>query len=75
MVEYDLGMVKGPKGDKGDKGDTGPKGDKGDNATATPLTNSITDGDITHAVTSNAVYDAITNIQSQIGDAISYINK
>lgn len=42
MVEYDLGMVKGPKGDtgpaglKGDKGDTGaqgpigPKGEKGD---------------------------------------------
>ena len=27
MVEYDLGMVKGPKGDKGD---TGPQGEKGD---------------------------------------------
>lgn len=33
MVEYDLGMVKGPKGDKGDIGPQGPaglKGDKGD---------------------------------------------
>ena len=39
MVEYDLGMVKGPKGDKGDigpqgpqgpAGPIGPKGDKGD---------------------------------------------
>ena len=27
MVEYDLGMVKGPKGDKGDAGLQGPKGD------------------------------------------------
>ena len=27
MVEYDLGMVKGPKGDKGDTGAQGPKGD------------------------------------------------
>ena len=27
MVEYDLGMVKGPKGDKGDIGPQGPKGD------------------------------------------------
>lgn len=27
MVEYDLGMVKGPKGDKGDTGLQGPKGD------------------------------------------------
>ena len=27
MVEYDLGMVKGPKGDKGDTGSQGPKGD------------------------------------------------
>ena len=39
MVEYDLGMVKGPKGDKGDtgpqglqgpQGETGPAGPKGD---------------------------------------------
>ena len=30
MVEYDLGMVKGPKGDKGDTGPQGPKGEKGD---------------------------------------------
>ena len=29
MVEYDLGMVKGPKGDKGDTGAQGPKGDTG----------------------------------------------
>ena len=29
MVEYDLGMVKGPKGDKGDTGPAGPKGDAG----------------------------------------------
>lgn len=30
MVEYDLGMVKGPKGDKGDIGPQGPAGLKGD---------------------------------------------
>ena len=30
MVEYDLGMVKGPKGDKGDTGPQGEKGLKGD---------------------------------------------
>ena len=30
MVEYDLGMVKGPKGDKGDTGAQGLKGEKGD---------------------------------------------
>ena len=30
MVEYDLGMVKGPKGDTGATGPQGPKGDKGD---------------------------------------------
>lgn len=30
MVEYDLGMVKGPKGDKGDTGPQGPAGLKGD---------------------------------------------
>lgn len=30
MVEYDLGMVKGPKGDKGDIGPQGPQGEKGD---------------------------------------------
>ena len=30
MVEYDLGMVKGPKGDKGDIGPQGPVGLKGD---------------------------------------------
>ncbi len=29
MVEYDLGMVKGPKGDKGDTGSKGEKGDTG----------------------------------------------
>ena len=32
MVEYDLGMVKGPKGDtgpQGEKGDTGPQGPQG----------------------------------------------
>ena len=30
MVEYDLGMVKGPKGPKGDTGAQGPQGEKGD---------------------------------------------
>ena len=29
MVEYDLGMVKGPKGDTGAQGPIGPKGDTG----------------------------------------------
>ena len=39
MVEYDLGMVKGPKGDKGDIGPQGPvglKGEKGDTGPAGP---------------------------------------
>ena len=78
MVEYNLGHVigeKGPKGDTRPQGPQGPKDDNGSDATATPLTDTITQGDITHAVTGNAVYDAITNIQSQIGDVISYINK
>ena len=93
MVEYDLGMVKGPKGDKGDtglqgtqgeKGDTGPqgpkgekgeKGDKGSDATATPLTDTVTQGDTTHAVTGNAVYTAIQQIRTEIGEAIQYINR
>ena len=96
MVEYDLGLVKGPKGDKGDKGDIGlqgPKGDKGDtgpqgpqgekgekgdkgsDATATPLTDTVTQGDTTHAVTGNAVYTAIQQIRTEIGEAIQYINR
>ena len=117
MVEYDLGMVKGPKGDKGDtgaqglkgdaftfedftpeqlanlkgpKGDTGPQGEKGDtglqgpqgpkgdrgnDATATPLTDTVTQGDTTHAVTGNAVYTAIQQIRTEIGEAIQYINR
>ena len=42
MVEYDLGMVKGPKGDtgatgpQGPKGDTGPAGPKGDTGDTGP---------------------------------------
>lgn len=36
MVEYDLGMVKGPKGDKGDTGLQGPQGPKGDTGPAGP---------------------------------------
>ena len=87
MVEYDLGMVKGPKGDKGDTGATGPqgpqgdtgaqgpKGDKGSDATATPLTDTVTQGDTTHAVTGNAVYTAIQQIRTEIGEAIQYINR
>ena len=126
MVEYDLGMVKGPKGDtgatgpqgpKGDKGDTGlqgpagpkgdtgpagpkgdtgpqgpqgekgdtgaqgpqgekgEKGDRGSDATATPLTDTVTQGDTTHAVTGNAVYTAIQQIRTEIGEAIQYINR
>ena len=99
MVEYDLGMVKGPKGDKGDTGATGPqgpqgdtgpagpqgdtgpqgpqgeKGDRGSDATATPLTDTVTQGDTTHAVTGNAVYTAIQQIRTEIGEAIQYINR
>lgn len=99
MVEYDLGMVKGPKGEKGDTGSQGPKGDKGDtgpqgpqgdtgpqgpqgpkgdrgsDATATPLTDTVTQGDTTHAVTGNAVYTAIQQIRTEIGEAIQYINR
>ena len=36
MVEYDLGMVKGPKGDKGDIGPQGPQGLKGDKGDTGP---------------------------------------
>ena len=36
MVEYDLGMVKGPKGDKGDTGPQGPQGLKGDKGDTGP---------------------------------------
>lgn len=36
MVEYDLGMVKGPKGDKGDIGPAGPAGPKGDTGATGP---------------------------------------
>ena len=39
MVEYDLGMVKGPKGDKGDigpQGPQGPAGPKGDTGATGP---------------------------------------
>lgn len=93
MVEYDLGMVKGPKGDKGDTGPAGPKGDtglqgpqgpqgekgekgdRGSDATATPLTDTVTQGDTTHAVTGNAVYTAIQQIRTEIGEAIQYINR
>ena len=85
-----LASLKGPKGDtgaqgeigpKGDKGDTGPqgpqgeKGDRGSDATATPLTDTVTQGDTTHAVTGNAVYTAIQQIRTEIGEAIQYINR
>ena len=68
----------GPKGDKGDTGPAGPKGEKGDrgsDATATPLTDTVTQGDTTHAVTGNAVYTAIQQIRTEIGEAIQYINR
>lgn len=69
MVEYDLGMVKGPKGDKGDtgaqgpigpKGDTGPagpKGDKGDPGTITIDTSLSTTS--TNAVQNKAIATAV----------------
>ena len=72
---------QGPKGPKGDTGDTGPqgpqgeKGDRGSDATATPLTDTVTQGDTTHAVTGNAVYTAIQQIRTEIGEAIQYINR
>ena len=85
-----LASLKGPKGDtgaqgpigpKGDTGDIGPqgpqgeKGDRGSDATATPLTDTVTQGDTTHAVTGNAVYTAIQQIRTEIGEAIQYINR
>ena len=75
---------QGPQGEKGDTGATGPqgpqgekgeKGDKGSDATATPLTDTVTQGDTTHAVTGNAVYAAIQQIRTEIGEAIQYINR
>ena len=68
----------GPKGDTGDIGPQGPQGEKGDrgsDATATPLTDTVTQGDTTHAVTGNAVYTAIQQIRTEIGEAIQYINR
>ena len=84
MVKYDLGSVIGPKGDtgasgpqgpqgpQGPKGDKGDKGEKGDSATATPLTNTVSSSDTSHAVTGKAVSDYVSSI---IGDAINYINR
>ena len=76
----DTGAIgpQGPKGDKGDigpqgpKGDKGDKGEKGDSATATPLTNTVSSSDTSHAVTGKAVSDYVSSI---IGDAINYINR
>ena len=63
---------KGDKGDKGDRGLQGDKGEKGDSATATPLTNTVSSSDTSHAVTGKAVSDYVSSI---IGDAINYINR
>lgn len=78
MTEYNLGHVvgeKGPKGDTRPQGPQGPKGDRGSDATATPLADTVTQGDTTHAVTGNAVYAAIQQIRNEIGEAIQYINR
>ena len=72
---------QGPQGPKGDTGATGPqgpqglkgdKGEKGDSATATPLINTVSSSDTSHAVTGKAVYNYVSSI---IGDAINYINR
>lgn len=47
MVEYDLGMVKGPKGDKGDTGSQGPKGDTGSQGLQGPKGDAFTFEDFT----------------------------
>lgn len=47
MVEYDLGMVKGPKGDKGDTGSQGPKGDTGSQGPQGPKGDAFTFEDFT----------------------------
>ena len=70
-----LASLKGPKGDTGPQGPQGEKGDRGSDATATPLTDTVTQGDTTHAVTGNAVYTAIQQIRTEIGEAIQYINR
>ena len=70
----DTGPI-GPKGDTGAQGPIGPKGDKGSDATATPITDTVTQGDTTHTVTENAVYTAIQQIRTEIGEAIQYINR
>ena len=44
----------------------------GSNGQTTPLTNSITEGDTTHAATSDAVYQYIENI---LGDILEYVNR
>ena len=70
--------AQGPQGEKGDtgpQGPQGPKGDRGSDATATPLADTVTQGDTTHAVTGNAVYAAIQQIRNEIGEAIQYINR
>ena len=48
MVEYDLGMVKGPKGDKGDTGSQGPKGDTGPQGPQGPKGDAFTFEDFTN---------------------------
>ena len=64
--------AQGPQGEIGPKGDKGDKGEKGDSATATPLTNTVSSSDTSHAVTGKAVSDYVSSI---IGDAINYINR
>ena len=63
---------QGPQGPKGDTGPQGPQGEKGDSATATPLINTVSLSDTSHAVTGKAIYDYVSSI---IGDAINYINR
>ena len=71
--------AQGPKGDTGDigpqgpKGDKGDKGEKGDSATATPLTNTVSSSDTSHAVTGKAVSDYVTSqeLPSKTSDLIN----
>lgn len=65
MVEYDLGMVKGPKGDKGDKGDPGTI--TIDTSLSTDSTNAVQNKAIAIAVNGKA-NTTHTHTKSEITD-------
>ena len=75
MVEYDLGLVKGPKGDKGDKGDPGTI--TIDTSLSTTSTNAVQNKAITTAINSKAdtnhthSISDVTNLQTNLNAKVN----